>query len=180
MQSVSAPTVQPNPAKVATLTGWVLVGLALIALTGLKFHLPLLATIMPGAVPMKANTAAAFMFAALALLRRDHRDLRFYAIFVVAIGALTRLQYVTDSDFRIDELLLRDDSHIGVFAGRMSQVTSSGFILFGSALFLMKSKESRLRQFARGLALLAGAFGAVALLGHMFDTHDPPSHPPPQ
>jgi PAS domain S-box-containing protein len=173
MQSVSSPTVQPNPAKVATLTGWVLVCLSLAAFAGWAFHLPLLAAFVPEAVPMKANTAAAFMFAALALLRRDHRDLRFYALFVVAIGALTRLQYVIDSDFRIDELLFRDDSHVGIFAGRMSQVTSMGFVLLGSALFLMNSKRSRLRQVARGLALLAGALGTVALLGHMFDTHDP-------
>jgi len=173
MQSVSPPSIQRNPAKVATLTGCVLVGLSLTAFAGWAFHLPLLATTMPGAVPMKANTAAAFMLAALALLRRDHRDLRFYALFVVAIGALTRLQYVTDSDFRIDELLFRDDSHIGIFAGRMSQLTSTGFVLLGSALFFMNSKRSRLRQVARGLALLVGALGAVALLGHMFDTHDP-------
>jgi PAS domain S-box-containing protein len=151
----------------------VLIGLALIALTGLKFHLPLLATIVPGAIPIKANTAAAFLLAALALLRRDHRDLRFHAILVAAIGTSTLLQYLTDSDFRIDELLLRDDSHVGIFAGRMSPVTSTGFVLLGSALFLMKSKRSMLRQVARGLALLAGALGAVALLGHMFDTHDP-------
>ena len=173
MQSVSPPTVQPSPARVATLTGWVLVGLSSIALAGWAFHLPVLAAIVPGTIPMKANTAAAFMIAALALLRRNHRDLRFYSIFVLAIGALTRLQYLANSDFKIDELLFRDDSHIGMFAGRMSQVTSSGFILLGSALVLMNSKRPMLRQIARGLALLAGALGAVALLGHMFDTHDP-------
>ncbi len=150
-----------------------LVCLSLAAFAGWAFHLPLLVAIVPGAIPMKANTAAAFMLAALALLRRDHRDVRFYAVFVVAIGALTRLQYVIDSDFRIDELLFRDDSHVGMFAGRMSQLTSTGFVLLGAALFLMNSKRSRLRQVARGLALLAGALGTVALLGHMFDTHDP-------
>jgi PAS domain S-box-containing protein len=173
MQSGPLPTVQPNPAKVATVSGWVLVGLSLAAFAGWAFHLPLLAAIVPGTIPMKANTAAAFMFAALALLRRDHRDLSFYAIFAVAIGALTRLQYMIDSDFRIDQLLFRDESHIGIFAGRMSQVTSTGFVLLGSALFFMNSNRSRLRQLARGLALLAGALGAVALLGHMYDTHDP-------
>jgi PAS domain S-box-containing protein len=173
MQSVSPATVRPGPARVASLAGWVLVCLALITLAGWAFHLPFLASTVPGAIPMKANTAAAFMLAALALLRRDHRDLAFYAICVVALGALTEIQYLANSDFGIDQILFRDDSHVGLFAGRMSPATSTGFVLLGLALVLMKSRRSRLRQVARGLALLAGALGAVALLGHMFDTHDP-------
>jgi PAS domain S-box-containing protein len=173
MHPASPLSVQTDPAKVATLTGWVLVGLSLIAFAGWAFHLPLLATIVPGAVPIKANTAAAFMLAALALLRRDHRDLGFYAICVVALGALTEIQNLTNADFGIDQLLVRDDSHFGLFAGRMSPVTSTGFVLLGSALFLMNSKRPALRQVARGLALLAGGLGAVALMGHMYDTHAP-------
>jgi PAS domain S-box-containing protein len=151
----------------------VLVALSLITFAGWTFHLPFLASTLPGAIPMKANTAAAFVLAALALLRRNHRDLAFYSICVLAIGALTEIQYLANSDFGIDQLLFRDDSHIGMFAGRMSPPTSTGFVLLGPALLLMKSKQLRLRQVARGLAILAGALGAVALLGHMFDTHDP-------
>jgi PAS domain S-box-containing protein len=151
----------------------VLICLALIAFSGWVLHLPFLASAVPGAIPMKANTAVAFIFAALALLRRNHRDGALYSICVIAVGALTGIQYVTNTDFRIDELLVRDDSHVGMFAGRMSPPTSTGFVLIGSALLLMRSKRSKLRQIARGLAILAGSLGAVALLGHMFDTHDP-------
>src|ERR1700752_1710680 len=103
MQFLSASTAQFSPAKIATLCGWVLLGLSLIGLAGWAFHLPLLATAVPGAVPMKANTAAAFLLAGLALLRRDHPDLRFFATSVVAIAALTELQYLTNVNFRIDE-----------------------------------------------------------------------------
>jgi PAS domain S-box-containing protein len=151
----------------------VLIALSLITFAGWTFHLPFLASTLPGGIPMKANTAVAFLLAALALLRRDHRDNRFYAIVALAIGGLTEIQYLTNSDFRIDELLFRDDSHVGMFAGRMSPPTSTGFVLLGLALLLMKSKRSSLRRVARALAILAGALGAVALLGHMFDTHDP-------
>jgi PAS domain S-box-containing protein len=171
MESVSAPTVQPGLARVATLAGWVLIGLSLTALAGWAVHLPLLTTIVPGTIPMKANTAAAFLFAALALLRRDRRDLRFYSICVVAIGTLTIVEYVAGSDFGIDQLMFRDVSHIGTFAGRMSPVTSTGFVLLGLALFLMNSKRPWLRQAARALAILIGFLGAIALLGHMYDTH---------
>jgi PAS domain S-box-containing protein len=173
MQFVSPASVQAGPARVATLAGWVLVALSLVTFAGWTFHLPFLASTLPGAIPMKANTAAAFMLAALALLRRNHRDLGFYSICVLILGALTRIEYLADTDFRIDELLFRDDSHIGMFAGRMSQLTSTGIVLLGSALVLMKSRRSRLRQVARGLAVLAGTVGTVALLGYIFDTHDP-------
>jgi PAS domain S-box-containing protein len=173
MRSVSPATDQPGPERVATLAGWVLLCVALITFAGWAFHLPSLASTVPGAIPMKANTAAAFLLAALALLRRDHRDHTFYSTCVVALGALTWIEYLASSDLGIDQLLFRDDSHVGLFAGRMSPVTATGFLLLGSALFLMKSRRSRLRQVARALALLAGTLGAVALLGHMFDTHDP-------
>jgi PAS domain S-box-containing protein len=173
MQPVSAVTVQPGPTKVATLAGWVLIAICLTALAGWAVHLPLLATIVPGTIPIEANSAAAFLFAALALLRRDHRDLRFYSICVVAIGALTWVEYVLHSNFGIDQLIFRDISHVGVFAGRMSPVTSMGFVLLGSALFLMNSKRLSLRHVARALALLIGFLGAIALLGHMYDTHPP-------
>jgi PAS domain S-box-containing protein len=167
------PAVQPRLSRVATLAGWVLVVLSVMALAGWAFDLPLVRNYVPGTVPIKANTAACFLLAALALLRRDHRDLRFFAAGVFVIGALTRIQYLTNSDFGIDQLLARDQSHIGLFAGRMSQVTSMGFVLLGSALFLVRSKQPKLRQAARGLDLLAGVLGAIALLGYAYDTNAP-------
>src|ERR1700747_1007448 len=98
MYSLSPATVQQGPARVATLTGWVLVCVSLIGFAGWAFHLPLLASTVPGAIPMKANTAAAFLLAALALLRRDHRDRTFYSICVIAIGALTEIESLANSD----------------------------------------------------------------------------------
>jgi PAS domain S-box-containing protein len=180
MQSVSSPTVQPNPAKVATLTGWMLVGVSLAAFAGWAFHLPVVRNYVPGTVPTKANTAICLLLVGLALVRRDHRDLRFFAAGVLVIGALTRIQYVTNSNFGIDQLLSRDESHVGLFAGRMSQYTSTGFVLLGSALFLVRSKRPKLRQAARGLGLLTGVLGAIALLGYAYDTNAPPDQLRPQ
>ncbi len=180
MPSVSAPTVQPSPAKVATLAGWVLVGLSLFVLAGWAFGLPLVRNYVPGTVPTKANAATCLLLAGLALVRRDHRDLRFFAAGVLLVGALTRMQYVTNSDFGIDQLLSRDESHVGLFAGRMSQVTSMGFVFLGSALFLVRSKQPKLRLAARGLGLLTGVLGAIALLGYAYDTNAPPDQLRPQ
>lgn len=162
---------QPRLSYIATVAGWVLVGLSVMALAGWAFHLPLVRNYVPGTVPTKANTATCLLLAALALLRRNHRDLRFFAASVLVIGALTRIQYVTNSDFGIDQLLFRDESHVGMFAGRMSQVTSMGFALLGAALFLVRSKQPKLRQAARGLSLLTAVLGAIALLGYAYDTN---------
>ena len=167
------PAVQPRLSRVATFAGWMLVVLAVVALAGWAFHLPLVRNYVPGTVPTKANTATCLLLAALALLRRDHRDLRFFAACIVIVGALTSIQYVTNSDFGIDQLLVRDESHIGMFAGRMSPVTSMGFVLLGSALFLVRSKQPKPRQAARGLSFLTAVLGAIALLGYAYDTNAP-------
>jgi PAS domain S-box-containing protein len=171
MQSVSPPSVQSDLARVTTLTGWVLVGFSLITLSGWAFHISVMRSFVPAAVPIKANSAVVLMFVGLALLRRDHPDSRFYGACVVAIGALNRLEYFTDSNFGIDQLLFRDDSHIGVFAGRMSQVTSMTYVLLGSSLIFMRSRRPILRRISRGLAILTGVVGSIALLGHMYDSH---------
>jgi PAS domain S-box-containing protein len=180
IQTALPRAVQPRLSRVATLAGWLLVVLSVMALAGWAFHLPLVRNYVPGTVPIKANTAFCFLLASLALLRRDHRDLRVFAAGVLVIGALTGIQYVTNSDFGIDQLLSRDESHIGLFAGRMSQVTSMGFVLLGSALFIVRSKQPKLRQAARGLSFLTAVLGAIALLGYAYDTNAPLNQLRPQ
>lgn len=171
IQTTSPRGVQSGLTDVATLTGWALVILASVIFTGWAFQIPALRTFVPGMIPTKANTAVALLLAALALVRRDHRDRWVYSIGVVLIGAISRVEYLANSDFGIDQLLFRDDSHIGLFAGRMSQYTSAGFMLLGLALFLVRSKQPKLRQAARGLSLLTAVLGAIALLGYAYDTN---------
>jgi PAS domain S-box-containing protein len=171
IQTTSPRGVQSGLTDVATLTGWALVILASVIFTGWAFQIPALRTFVPGMIPTKANTAVALLLAALALVRRDYRDRWVYSIGVVLIGAVSRVEYLANSDFGIDQLLFRDDSHIGLFAGRMSQYTSAGFVLLGLALFLVRSKQPKLRQAARGLSLLTAVLGAIALLGYAYDTN---------
>src|SRR6478672_847270 len=80
-------------AYLATLAGWVLLGLAALVLLGWAFDLRGLQSFVPESAGMKANSAVAALLAAVALLRRNHRDLPFLSIAVFLIGALTLSEY---------------------------------------------------------------------------------------
>ena len=167
---MKAPQDQGATANVATVAGWVLFVLAVLALLGWAFDLRGLQSFVPETAGIKVNSAAAMMLASVALLRCNHRDLPFLSIAVFLIGALTLSEYFWGSNFGIDELLFRD-THYTFYPGRMSQYTSIGYMLLGSSLLPMNSRHRVLRQLARGLGILTGAVGALAIVSHAYDTH---------
>ncbi len=169
VQAPAAVVAQSKIARVASLTAWILIFLALVVFSGWAFHVSTLTNFVRGWATMKPNTAAAFLLAGLALLRRDHRDSFSYSLAVLLIGTATLTEYLSRLDFGIDQLLLRDPYSI-IAPGRMSQITSVGFILLGAALALTKSRSETARRVARGFALAAGSLGGVALLGYSYDT----------
>jgi PAS domain S-box-containing protein len=157
-------------ANVAYYLGWALLALSLVVLAGWSFHLFVLKSFAPGYDATKANTAVALMFAAIALSRREHRDLPVYSWAVFLIGALTLFEYFTNTDLGIDQLLFTD-KHFFFYPGRMSQYTSAGFILLGPALFLMPSKHAVMRKLSRGLSVVTGTLGVLALMGMTYESH---------
>ena len=87
-----SPVTSGNPSKIDTVanaSGFVLVVLALMVFAGWAFHDSVLTTVLTGLAAMKPNTAAAFLLAGLALLRRNHRDISVYSGGVFAIGIVT-------------------------------------------------------------------------------------------
>ena len=143
--------------------------ISLIVLTGWVFDLPALERFVPPSVGTKANSAFAIMLAAIALLRRDHRDLPAYSIAVALIGALTLGEYASNSNFGIDELLVRDP-HYFFYPGRMSQYTSMGYVCLGFSLLFMRSRSLILREVSRALAAATGTLGLIVLVSHAFAT----------
>jgi len=156
--------------NVATAAGCILFILSTIVLIGWTFDLRGLENFVPESAGMKANSAAAMMLASVALLRRKHRDVPFYSVAVSLIGALTLAEYFWNLRFGIDELLFRD-THYFFYPGRMSQFTSIGFVLLGASLLLMTSRQHVLQQLSRGLGVLTGLLGTLAIVGHAYDTH---------
>lgn len=155
--------------RVASAAGWILSALALAVLCGWVLHVSELINLVPGQVSMKPNTAIAFLLAGLALLRRNHRDRSFYGLAIMVIGVATLVEYLFHFDLGIDQLLFQDPSP-GIYPGRMSQLTSIGFSFLGASLALMRAASEKARRISRGLALLAGAFGVVVILGYSYDT----------
>jgi PAS domain S-box-containing protein len=167
MKIAQGPRATPD---VATVAGWILFSLAVLVLLGLAFDLRGLQSFVPESAGMKANSAVAAMLASVALLRRNHRDLPFFSIAVFLIGALTLSEYSFHRNFGIDDFLIRDTNYI-FYPGRMSEYTCIGYMLLGSALLAMNSRQLALRQLSRVLGMLTGAFGVLAIVSHAYDTH---------
>ena len=156
-------------ARVASAAGWILIALALTVLSGWALGIPILTSMSPGLATMKPNTAVAFLLAGLVLVRRVGRDSFFYSLGVAALGIVTLIEYILNSNLGVDQTLFRDVTSY-VLPGRMSQITAVGFTLLGPALVLMKSRSSRGREIGRCLGLVVAAVGAIALLGYSYDT----------
>ncbi len=152
-------------AQVVTGTAFLLVVLALVVLLGWASRIYFLTSIVPGGANMKANTAVGFLLIGVALLRQRRREHLLYGLGVLVIGTATLAEYLSGFDFGIDQLLLNDPLST-VDPGRMSQITAVGFSLLGFGLLLMQARP----RLSRGLGLLVGGIGFVALLGYSYDT----------
>jgi signal transduction histidine kinase/AmiR/NasT family two-component response regulator len=149
--------------------------LGFIAILGWIFDLPLLRSILPGAVQMKANTAAAFLLAALSLYLRTHRSsprmqraALALACVVALIGVVTLGEYLFGWKPGLDEWLFSDGSAaFNAIRGRMSPYSTIGFIGIGGAL--MGSGRSALRWLVIGGSVVTGATGAAALIAYTWN-----------
>lgn len=169
-QSWGEVVAESRVSRMASVIGWILLGLGAAVLAGWELHLYSLVAIFPGLATMKPNTALAFLLAGVALLRRDRNDCRLYGAGVLLIGGVTLTEYLSGSDFGIDQLLFRDSYYSSPEAGRMALITSLGMSLLGSALLMMRGQTLLARRLSRNLGLAAGIIGYIALLGYSYDT----------
>ena len=166
VQSSSIVVADSRIAQVASGMGWVLVALGLTVLVGWAFNVYALISIVPSLAAMKVNTGVAFLLTGAALLRRYSRDLPLYGLGVLVIGAVTLAEYLSNTDLGIDQLLAPNSA---IVPGRMSSITSLGFSLLGPALLLMRAQQPWGRRISRGLGLLVGSIGFIALLGYSYN-----------
>ena len=145
-------------------------------LVGWFLDIPALKSVSARLSTMKANTALAMTLGgiSLALLARHaargHTAARVCAVFIVAIGGLTLVQYVTHLDFGIDELLFRDTPDVvpASSPGRMGINSALAFVLLGAALLLLDSTPRAGATPSQFLALTGGAVGLAALIGYLY------------
>ena len=181
-ESTEGPLIQGNrfgvPAALPRLAAAITAMLGLVVLAGWALAIPLLKSVLPGAVEMKVNTAAALVLAACALfmlcnrpsplLRRSAQAL---ALAVAALGFATFGQYAFGWQLGIDELLFRDTTNAyNPFRGRMSPYSGIAFALIGLALAALPHPS--LRLLVRLAAASVMVIGAITFLGYLWDAKE--------
>ncbi|MHB1676684.1 MAG: ATP-binding protein [Sulfuriferula sp.] len=152
--------------------------LGLVVLIGWTFSIPLLTSVFPGAVEMKANTAVGLMLAAWALFmlvrqpsQSRQRLARILALVVVALGIATLSQYLFGWHLGIDELLFHDTADAyNAIRGRMSPFTAAAFIIIGLTLTALPVRS--LRPLVRLMSIIVIAIGAIVLLSYLWNTSE--------
>jgi len=142
---------------------------AVIALTGWILKIPVLTSIRPGFMSMKANTAIGFLLLAGALrCEESHRGLRWQQLLglgAALMGLLTLLEYAFGLRLGMDEALFRDPAP-SLHPGRMALMTAINFVLLGTALLLPRIRYGDYLK--ESLALLVALSSIFAIVGYVY------------
>jgi len=156
----------------AQVIGWLAFGVGVVVLlVGWWLDQPSVASLIPGQVTMKANTAVGIALTGIVVVGVARGWNRWVpgltAAVVLLIGAGTVLEYVTSSSWSgLDELLAQERLHTvaTAFPGRMGANTAVDMVILGAAgLLLTLRKAPGVRQ---ALAVVVVAVATVAILGY--------------
>jgi len=162
------------PRLAAALTA--VLGVAVLA--GWALDLRWLKSVLPGAVEMKANTAAGLLLAGGALFilpGRPSRSMQWFgqalALVTTVLGLATLGEYLFGWQLHIDELLFRDIGNAyNLIRGRMSPYSAIGFAAIGFALAALRRPAMRLPVWL-ATALVVG-IGALSFLGYLWNVSE--------
>ncbi len=146
-------------------------------IVGWILDVPLLKSLSPDMLSMKANAASNFVLAGIALLLHSvpgagnwRRTARFLASLVFLVGLLTVAEYAFAWDAGIDQLLFNEPHRaIGTYSpGRMALNTAISFCLVGLALVTIKGRNRWGEALAQIAALVVGLLGLLGLLAYVY------------
>ena len=150
-----------------------------IVLVGWMFDIPLLKSLHPGMVSMKANAALAFILAGTSLLllhssaksRQMKRVAQSLAMFIIVIGLLTSIEYTFGWNTGIDQLLFKDSAGAAgaLHEGRMPFSAAVSFVFFGTAILVLEVRTRRGNVPSQILAISVGILGFLGLLGFIYN-----------
>jgi PAS domain S-box-containing protein len=150
--------------------------LALAALLGFAIRNRSLASIIPGGITMKPNTAIAVFSLGIAVRGLASRSLgprrqigRIAAVFALAIASASLLERVFDWTPVIDQLVLSDPwtDPASSMPGRPSVVTVTGLTLLSTAVLLADAMLAYM--VVQAMAIAVGSIGGLALIGYAVD-----------
>lgn len=157
------------------------VAVGLLVLIGWFFNLDTLKSVLPGLTPMKANTAMSFILAGVALwgieMGVQNRPLRVVAHacagMVLLIGVFTLVEYISGADFALDQLLIREVTHLpGDIPGRMAVNTALSFAALGAAMLLLNLGKVCPSVVIHALAIVPIILGGSALIGYSYNIEE--------
>ena len=140
-----------------------------ISLAGWILRMPVLTSIVPGLVSMKANTAVGFLLLSGALCAasegRWSRWQRVLSAAAAIFALLTLFEQVSGISLGIDQVLIRDSAQ-SLHPGRMAPITTVNFLLLSTALLMPSSRRSN--YIKEGLALLLALSATLAVVGYIY------------
>lgn len=128
----------------------------------------------PGMFYMKYNTALGFIASGaglIAAIRGERRYTNAASAVVLAIGGVTLVEYLTETNIGLDELFLKDYWYPdNPLRGRMAPGVALALTCMGAALLLLAAEGRRSASHVmamEGLAFIVLAAGATALAGYL-------------
>ena len=166
------------PGKLPQLAAILSAIVGLVAFAGWVLDIPLLKSVLPGAVEMKANTAIGLVFSACALfilsgqpLRPQQRLAQTLGWLVLALGLATLSQYLFGWRLGIDELFFRDTANAyNEFRGRMSPYSAVVFAFIGLGLAALPQRF--LRPLVQLTSIIVILIGAISFLGYPWNARE--------
>ncbi|MRI00347.1 GHKL domain-containing protein [Kriegella sp. EG-1] len=127
--------------------------------------------VVPIFAPMQYNTALCFLLCGISLLLivLGQKKIASFSLATVGlIGALTVLEYVTSSNYGIDEMFMKHYISVATtHNGRMAPSTALCFILSSLAMFFTFDKNIRKKQVSCILGALIFGLGLIAIIGYL-------------
>ncbi|WP_161993250.1 sensor domain-containing diguanylate cyclase [Lacisediminimonas profundi] len=157
--------------------------IGVLVLSGWLLDVPRPQHVFSGLAAMKANTAACFILAGIALwtgsiLAAAHGRARAFlrvlslacSTGVLMVGFLTSVEYLAGIDFGIDQLMAQDRTSLpGDIPGRMAANTAVNFIASGAALLLLAQARRDFTWLLHGFVLVPFLIAGTALLGYIYN-----------
>lgn len=147
--------------------------LGLIVIIGWNLQVLAIVRGFPGLAPMQYNNALCFILlgsAGLAYQFENRRALLFFALLGFLISGLTLLQYLVQTDFGIDLLLMNTNELIPTaHPGRMAPNSAFTHVMAFISLLLLFSKKVANIRWASWVGATVAASGVVSLAGYLID-----------
>ena len=160
-------------------SGVITAAIGLFVLIGWILNIPLMQSVLPNIVTMKANTAICFILGGVSLwcLQAKRSDKRPFfmlgnicASVMVLVGAITLNEYLFGVGPNIDQIFFKEPTGavFTTYPGRMALITAFNFFILGIALLSCNVKSKFGSYFSQYLALVAGFVTLSALCGYTY------------